>query len=163
MRTNKMKILLLTAALTITIQSLSYAQKIDIEKVFGGYKYTQNSELKSLRDIASIIETNTTAFKLIKKGRANRNLAALLSFTGGGLLGWSIGSALGGGEQNWTLAGIGGGLIGIGIPISLSANKKIHQSVALYNASLKPNAFNSFKPNLKIVTNTNGFGLAINF
>lgn len=158
-----MKKLQLTITLTLTILSFCNAQKIDIEKVFGGYKYTQNSELQSLNDIATIMASNTSAFELIKRGRTNRSLAAVLGFAGGGLVGWSLGSALGGGKPNWTLVGIGGGLIVTSIPISSRANKKIHQAVELFNASLKPEALNTFKPEIKIITNFNGFGLALNF
>ena len=154
-----------TLALSFIIATLTFcnAQKIDIEKVFGGYKYTQNDELKSLGDLATIMESNTNAFELMKKGRTNRSLSSVLGFAGGGLLGWSIATALGDGEANWTLAGIGGGLIIVGIPISLSANKKINQAVELYNASLKPTSYNAFKPELKIIANGNGFGLSMNF
>lgn len=147
----------------ISAITICNAQKIDIEKVFGGYKYTHNDELKSIGDLATIMESNTKAFELMKKGRTNRSFAAVLGFAGGGLIGWPLGTALGGGDTNWTMAGIGAGLIVVGIPISSSANKKINQAVELYNASLKSTSYNQFKPEFKIITNANGFGLSMNF
>lgn len=157
-----MKKIILTLLIVITTLTFCNAQKIDIEKVFGGYKYTQNDELISIGDLASIIESNTSAFELIKKGRTNRSLAAVLGFAGGGLIGWSIGTSVGGGDANWTLAGIGTGLVIIGIPISSRANKKINQAVELYNASFNSTS-KTFKPEFKIIANSSGFGLSMNF
>jgi len=158
-----MKKITLTLTFVITTLTFCNAQKIDIEKVFGGYKYTQNDELMSLGDLASVIESNTKAFELIKKGRTNRSFAAILGFAGGGLIGWTIGTAVAGGKANWALAGVGAGLVIIGIPISSSANKKINQAVELYNASLNSTANNKLKPEFKIIANTSGFGLSMNF
>lgn len=158
-----MKKITLTVTFIIATLTFCNAQKIDIEKVFGGYKYTQNDELMSLGDIASIIESNTDAFALMKKGRTNRSLAAVLGFTGGGLIGWQLGSELGGGKANWTLAGVGAGLIIVGIPISSGANKKIKQAVDLYNSSLNATSYNAFNPEYNIIANGNGLGLSINF
>jgi len=158
-----MKKITLTLTFVITTLTFCNAQKIDIEKVSGGYKYTQNDELMSIGDLASVIESNTKAFELIKKGRTNRSFGAVLGFAGGGLVGWPIGTAIGGGESNWILAGIGAGLIIIGIPISSSANKKINQAVDVYNASLNSTANNKFKPEFNIIANAGGVGLSMNF
>lgn len=158
-----MKKLTLTFAFTIALLTFCNAQKIDIEKVFGGYKYTQNNTLMSIGDLASVMESNTEAFEIMKKGRSNRSIAAVLSFAGGGLIGWPLGTSLGGGNANWTLAGIGAGVIAVAIPISLSANKKINQAIELYNASLNGSSYNNFKPEFKIISNTNGVGLSMNF
>ncbi|WP_298498032.1 hypothetical protein [uncultured Algibacter sp.] len=158
-----MKNSLFTLILIVTSITFCNAQKIDIEKVFGGYKYTYNDKLISIGDLASIIETNTNAFNLIRKGRTNRSLSAVLGFAGGGLVGWPLGTSMGGGNANWTLAGIGAGLIIIAIPISSSANKKINQAVELYNASLNGSTNTHFKPEFNIIANSSGLGLSVNF
>ncbi|MEP3838675.1 MAG: hypothetical protein ABJM36_13565 [Algibacter sp.] len=158
-----MKKYLIILVITLTCASFVNAQKIDTEKVFGGYKYTYNNELISIGDLASIIESNTDAYKLIKTGRTNRSISGVLGFVGGGLIGWPLGNALGGGEVNWTLAGIGAGLVIVAIPISSSSNKKINQAVELYNASINTTSYTTFKPEFKIISNGRGFGLAMNF
>ncbi|WP_396602114.1 hypothetical protein [Algibacter sp. R77976] len=158
-----MKTHFLILVITLLLTSFVNAQKIDTEKVFGGYKYTYNDELISIGDLASIIESNTNAFKLIKKGRTNRSLSGVLGFAGGALVGWPIGNSLGGGDPNWTMAGIGAGLIIVAIPISSKANKKINQAVELYNASLNATSSTTFKPEFKIIANGTGFGLSMNF
>ncbi|WP_298554476.1 hypothetical protein [uncultured Algibacter sp.] len=159
----KMKKATLTLALIITSLTLCHAQKIDIEKVFGGYKYTHNDELVSIGDLASIMESNTEAFELIKKGRTSRGLSAVLGFAGGALVGWPLGTSIRGGDANWTLAGIGAGLIAVAIPISNGSNKKINQAVELYNASLNSTSQNTFKPEFNIIGNGKGIGLSMNF
>jgi len=158
-----MKKIILTLTLFITALTFCNAQKIDVEKVFAGYKYTHNNELKSIGDLAKIMTSNTKAFELMKKGRTNRSISGVLGFVGGGLIGWSLSTALAGGDPNWTSAGIGAGLIAIGIPISSNANKKIKQAVELYNDSFNETSGNHFAPEFKIISNTNGFGLSMNF
>lgn len=158
-----MKKNILILIITISAITFSNAQKINIEKVFGGYKYTHNEELMSIGDVASVLESNTKAFDLINKGRTNRSFASVLGFAGGALIGWPIGTAAAGGNANWTLAGVGAGLIIVGIPISSSANKKINQAVELYNASLNATSYHPFKPEFNIIANGNGFGLSMNF
>ena len=61
-----MKKTILTLTFVIATLTFCNAQKIDVEKVFGGFKYTQNDELMSIGDLASIIESNTSAFELMK-------------------------------------------------------------------------------------------------
>lgn len=158
-----MKNLILILIITLFITPFCNSQQINTEKVFGGYKYTYNDELISIGDLASIIKSNTNAFKLIKEGRTNRSLSAALGFIGGGLIGWPIGTVLGGGKANWTMAGIGSGLIILAIPISSGANKKINQAVKLYNASFKATSKNILKPEFSIIANQNGFGLSMCF
>lgn len=159
----KMKNKILILVIVIASTCMVNAQKIDAEKVFGGYKYTQNNELISIGDLVSIMENNTKALEILKKGRTNRSLSGVLGFAGGALIGWPIGTSIGGGDANWTLAGIGAGLVVVAIPISSSSNKKINQAVEMYNASLNGTSNNNFKPEFKIIANTSGVGLSMNF
>ena len=158
-----MKKTILTLIFALATMTFCNAQKIEMEKIFGGYKYTQNGNHMTMRDLVKTMESNKQAFDLIKKAQSNNTLASIIGFAGGGLIGWPIGTAIGGGDANWTLAGIGAGLVAIGIPISLSANKKAKQAVELYNSSLNSTSFYEFKPEFKAIANRNGFGLSINF
>lgn len=149
--------------LVITCSNFCNAQKIEIEKKFGGYKYTQNGEVMRMHDLADTMKANTEAFNLIKKAKSNTAIATAFSAIGGGLIGWPLGTAIGGGDANWTLAGIGAGLVGIAIPISSSANKKAKQAIDLYNASQNATAHHIFNPEFTVLANTNGVGLAVSF
>lgn len=48
----------------------------------------------------------------------------ILAAAGGALIGWPIGTYIGGGEPEWVLAGIGAGLVAIAIPLAIIGNKK---------------------------------------
>jgi len=158
-----MKKTILTLTFALVTLTFCNAQKIEMEKVFGGYKYTQNGKQMTMGDLVDAMESYQQAYELVKKAQSNNTLASIIGFAGGGLIGWPIGAAIGGGDANWTLAGIGAGLVAIGIPISSSANKKAKQAVELYNSSLNSTSFYKFKPEFKIMANGNGIGFSMNF
>ncbi len=154
--------LILTFALVAIISC--NAQKIEIKKVFGGgYLYKQNGNRITMNNLVKAMESNTEAFTLMKKAQSNTILATVIGGLGGALIGFPIGTALGGGKANWTLAGIGAGLAAISIPISAKANKNARKAVEIYNASLNTTSYHQFKPELRIVANRNGVGLAMTF
>ncbi len=154
---------ILTLIFAMVTFTFCNAQKIEIEKVFGGYKCTQDGKPMTMRDLANTMESNPDAFELIKKARTNNTLASILGGAGGALIGFPLGQALGGGDANWALAGVGAGLIVIGIPISSGAGKKVKQAVELYNSSLSPTSFYEFKPEFNVIANGNGIGLSVSF
>jgi outer membrane lipoprotein SlyB len=158
-----MKNTILTLILALTTVTICNAQKIEIEKVFGGYQYTQNGNKLSMGELVKAMESNSEALIFMKKAKSNTVLATIFGGAGGALIGFPIGTALGGGDANWTLAGIGAGLIAIGIPISSGVNKNTKKAVDLYNSSLNSTSFFEFKPEFKIVTTANGIGLSMNF
>jgi len=158
-----MKKIILSLIIALTTITICSGQKIEMEKVFGGYKITQNGNQMTMKSLVKTMESNQEAFDLIKKAKSSNTIASILAFSGGGLIGWPLGTALGGGKANWALAGIGAGLVAITIPISSGINKKLKQSVELYNSSLNSTSFNNFKPQFEIIGNKNGVGLLMNF
>lgn len=139
------------------------AQQIEMKKVFGGYKYELNGKRLSMYNLAKTVESNQQAYKLVKKAQTNRTIAIIMGCTGGGLIGYQTGTDSAGGKANWTLAGIGAGLLVVAIPISLSADKKTKQAVELYNHSLSTTSNYECKPELKLIANGKGVGLSMNF
>jgi outer membrane lipoprotein SlyB len=158
-----MKNTILTLILALTTITICNAQKIEITKVFGGYHYTQNGNKMTMSKLVKVMESNSDALKFIKKAKSNNVLATILGGAGGALIGFPIGTAIGGGDANWTLAGIGVGLVAIGIPISSGVNKNTKKAIDLYNSSLNSTSYFEFKPEFKIVANGNGIGLSMNF
>ena len=47
----------------------------------------------------------------------------LLGGIGGFLVGWTLGTALGGGDPDWTVAGVGAGFIALSIPFAIKVKK----------------------------------------
>ena len=155
----KRTILILVLALT----SLSFGQKIEMEKVFGGYKFTQNEKQLSFGEVVNALNNNAEAYQLAKSAKSNYVLSQIISGAGGFLIGWPLGTALAGGKPNWTLAGIGAGLVVVSIPITSGANKKIKKAVDIYNAGFGETSMYHFKPQYHLVFNDKGFGIAMRF
>jgi outer membrane lipoprotein SlyB len=88
----------------------------------------------NLSQVAKVMQTNPEAYQLISSAKSNNTLATILGVIGGGLVGYPLGTSLGGGTPNWTIAYVGGGLIVGSIPFAISANNKAKKAVEVYNA-----------------------------
>lgn len=151
--------------LTVFLMTLFFcqAQEIEMTKVFGGYSYTQEGENLNMKGLVNALKVNPTASVLIKKARNKTNFSSVLGLFGGICIGLPVGQAIGGGESNWALAGLGAGLIVVGIPVASSANKQAKEAVEIYNSSLKANTWLYHAPQLELIGNGSGLGLSIRF
>ena len=94
---------------------------------------------------------------------------------GGGVLGFGLARALSGGETKvningqtqvvkqdkstaWTAVGIGAGIVGIGIPFAIAANKNAKKALEIENGGAT-----AFQPYFKLETAGNGMALSYNF
>lgn len=59
----------------------------------------------------------------MRKAKSNYDPAMVLGVIGGALVGWPLGTAIGGGDPNWTLAAIGDACIIGSIPLGSAFNK----------------------------------------
>ena len=161
-----MKKLILLFATIFVLLSAGIAQaqtdSIATKKVFGGYQFIQNDRPLNMQQLMSTLEVNEEAYKIIKSAKGSYNFAMALSYAGGFCIGYPLGTAMGGGEPNWKMAGIGAGLILIAIPISNSFNKKAIQAVNIYNQDFKTTSFWDDKE-LKLTFTSTGLGLRLRF
>lgn len=105
-----------------------------ISSAWSGVKYMINNEDVSSKEFSNQISINADAFKIYKSGKNTYNWSNVLGFIGGGLIGWNLGELVGGKKDiNWLPAGIGAGVLAVGIPLSTSATKKMKKGVELYN------------------------------
>jgi hypothetical protein len=119
---------------------VTYSQKSSdstkiIQKV--GKVYLQNGKVLSLNNLSLILEENEKASAELKKAKANVAPMYLLSFSGGFLIGWPLGTALGGGKPEWWMLGAGAGLILCTIPLQIGFNKHLCNAVTIYNSDLQ--------------------------
>ena len=156
------KTLLTTVILLFTI-TLSYGQQIEAQKVFGGYKYLQDGNYLTMKQLATAMESNANTIDLMKKAQSSNSIANVMGFIGGGLIGWPIGTAIGGGEAQWALAGAGAVLVAIAIPISNGAHKKAREAVDIYNSGISAVNSKNFQPTFKVIGNSTGIGLSMSF
>ena len=152
---------LLTVACSFTYGQTS-TDSISMKKVFGGYQFYQGDKRLNMNQLVKAMKPNEKAYKEIKSAQSTYTLSTIVGFAGGFMVGWPIGTAIGGGEPNWTMAGIGAGLIVVSIPITQSFNKKAKQAVETYNGGLQTSSFWD-KNELKLSLTGNGIGLTLNF
>jgi hypothetical protein len=149
----------------IMVISFAYCQNqtdtITVVKKTLGAAYQLDGKYLSIRQISNVVKPNHEAFKLMKQVKTANFFSSLLAYSGGFMIGWPIGTAIAGGEPEWQLAGIGVGLLGAGIAISSTSNKKITKAVTLYNNDLK--GISLRREEVKIEFADNGLGIKIVF
>jgi hypothetical protein len=154
--------------LTLLVVSVSFtfgqtsSDSISMKKVFGGYQFYQGQQRLNMSQLVKTMKPNDLAYRQIKSAQSTYTVAAIIGGVGGFMVGFPIGTALGGGEPNWTMAGIGAGLIVVSIPITQSFNKKAKLAVKSYNGGLQTSSFRD-KSELKLSLKGNEIGLTLIF
>lgn len=133
------KFTLIITFLTICITAAfgqSAADSITMTKVFGGYQFYQGENRLTLNQLASTMKLDEQAYKEIKSAKSVYITTMIFSYAGGFMVGYPLGTVLGGGDPNWALAGIGAGLIVVAISLNHSFNKKTKQAIDTYNSGI---------------------------
>jgi hypothetical protein len=138
------------------------ADTISIKKVYDVYEFRQGTELLKRKQLVGILKSNDEAFKKIKLARTNAQFSAVLSATGGFLIGYSLSAVIIGEKPIWLIAGVGAGLIVIAIPINRKGNKHLIKAVEIYNNSLLASSSKS-KNEFFLTFSENGLGLKFRF
>lgn len=142
------------------LYSQSQQDTILIRKKLGTL-YQLNGKNLTPKQLLAITQTNQQALEEMKIAKSNYDVGSVFSFVGGFLIGWPIGTAIGGGDANWVLAGIGAGVVLIAIPFSTAYTKHATNAVRIYNKSLQYSSRDRL--NLKFGATQNGIGLRITF
>jgi hypothetical protein len=77
---------------------------------------------------------------MYNSGQTIGKVGVVFGGIGGGLIGWDLGTRLGGGEGNGTLIAAGAGVIGIGLSLALIGDSNVKKSVTMYNSRLSSNS-----------------------
>ena len=109
------------------------AQDITMYKTFGGVRFERDSAVLSTRQVMEILHENPVAFEEFKKAKTNYNVAGVLGFTGGILIGLPLGTALVGGEPEWGLAAAGGIFILGSIPFNRIFKARALNALDIYD------------------------------
>lgn len=161
-----MKKTVLILALLSSCMSYSFGQtgidSITMNKVSGGYQFFQGGNRLSLNQLVNAMQPNAEAHKMIKSAKNTSTWASVVGGIGGFMIGWPLGTSLGGGKPNWAMAGVGAGLVVVSIPISQKFNKQAKKAVETYNGGTLTSSFWN-KNELKLCMTANGFGLALEF
>lgn len=158
----KINIILIVIISSFNLAMGQTNDSITMKKVVGGYQFFQGEERLTVNKLVKAMKTNNEAYSLVKSAQSNNTIASVIGGVGGFMLGWNLGTALGGGEPNWAVAGVGAGLIVVSIPISHSFNKKVKKAVETYNRGFQTSSFwDDNKLNLSL--KSNGIGLCLSF
>ena len=111
----------------------SSAQRLDITRQFGGVRFAIDSVEASPSQVLKFLEGNDLAYHTFKGALAKRNLGSVVGFAGGLLIGLQVGTAVGGGNPQWGLAALGGGLVGLAIPLEIANRRQFQKAIEMYN------------------------------
>ncbi len=120
-------ILLFISAFKLTFGQ-TQTDTITIKKGLSTYFVKNNKPLKP-KEIEQILSNNSLAAETYSQAKKNIVPATIFGSAGGFLIGYPLGAAIGGGKFNFTLLGIGVGLIGVSIPFSSAYNKHTLKAV----------------------------------
>jgi hypothetical protein len=138
----------------------SPADSIEVKKGMGTV-FRQNGRNLTPRQLLDITQSNPAAHQEMKAAKTNYDVGYVLGFAGGLFVGWPLGSAIAGGDPNWTLMGVGAGLIGLSVPFSTAYNKHAKNAARLYNGGSSPSGMN--KVEFRFGMTGTGIGLNMAF
>lgn len=153
------KILLLLILLPIITCNGTLAQSLPQSIVVQKSKFYQNDRLLKPAELQSIFANNPAAYEAMRKAKGNYDAASVIGFVGGFLVGWPIGTSIGGGDPNWALAGVGAGLVLLSIPFASGYTKYATEAANIYNNSLEEKA--AYRPYWRIGTTRHGLGICL--
>jgi hypothetical protein len=139
---------------------LPYSSNSDSIVIWKKRLYHKGQPLSNNK-MVELLKTNNEAFRKYNSAKAPAVFANLLSYTGGFLIGYPIGTSIGGGDPNWTSAAIGAGMIVFAIPIELISIKNQKESINIYNNGIKRNS--QIKKESKIGITRNGLTFCMKF
>ncbi len=157
-----MKRLILLGLILATGFGTVNAQKIESKKVLGSYIYKQNDSYLSSKQLVKLMGSNNEASQLMKSANKSKIWATILGGVGGAFIGFPIGTAIGGGDAKWELAGVGAALILVAIPINNNYNNKSKNAVDLYNSGFSSTSYR-FQPSFNLNMKENSIGITMSF
>lgn len=158
------KILLFLAVAILSITS-TFAQnsnhQITENRVNNQTIYTYDGNMLTEKQLINKMQYCPDAYKEMKRYKTNKAVGSFFAFTGGALIGWPLGTALGGGEPEWGLAAIGVGVIALGIPFYIATPKRKKRAIEIYNNQIPQQGAQRLEFNFG--TTHDGIGICMKF
>ena len=153
--------ILLAFSISISTFSQTNVDSIHIVKKACGYTYFADGYELTPENMRFVMRNNPKSLSYFKKAQTSSIISFGIGYLGGSLIGWPIGTALGGGKPNWIIGIIGCGVVATTIPLVNSSNRNLKKAVDSYNQGI------SFADKLNIDVNlglnTNGLGVSFRF
>jgi hypothetical protein len=154
--------------LTVFMAGVSFANgqalpdSITVLRAWGEAEFFQGNIQLTPKEVLYAMRSNEEAHELMRSARATKGVSDVIGFAGGFMVGWTLGDILFGREPNWTIAGVGAGLLVVSIPITSSYSKQAEHAVATYNRGLRTTSFYKVHERNLLLTG-NGVGLVLRF
>ena len=160
---NRISIVLITILFlpVVSVSGQNKSDTIEVEKSGGGMIFKQNGINLPFSKLLLITKPIPEAYHEMKIARINYDITFLFAFSGGYLIGYNLTSGIGLGRFNWAQAGVGVGLIAIGVPFSHAYYLHVRKAVRLYNNAISQNGLS--KIDFKIGFTCNGIGIKMSF
>lgn len=142
--------------ITVNLSGQASSDSIQVKKRLGPV-FQQNGRNLTPRQLMNIMKINPDAYAEMKTANSNYVASMFFQLPGGFLIGYPLGTAIAGGDPNWTLAAIGAGLVVISIPLISGYNKHANQAVNIYNKGLISNSKTISQMSLGLTANGIGF------
>ncbi len=132
----KTAIILLVTMVTATCNVFAQKKgdKLKVETGLFKNKYYHGVWSISQDKAMNMLSENGESYALINKGIKLQRTFRIMAGAGTAMVLYSaISEAAGADDARWYIAGIGGGVILISIPIYSTGHKKVHESIEVYN------------------------------
>lgn len=160
-----MKKLLILAAFIFCLQAVSHSQgnpePLTVKTGFFGWQFQHNGKKISPAAASDMLLANDQSAAYMRSARSNNTMSQIVGSIGGFMVGYPVGTSMGGGKPNWALAGVGAGLIAVSVPFSIAANKNARNAVAAYNEAAGVTSRN--KTEFRLGFTGSGMGVSMRF
>ena len=133
--------LVVVLAIFVCLSSTAAAQELSVKRHWftGTYKYSTDGVNyhkfgKGWGDLKGVVEENQKALGLVNSARSLNIISQVFGGAGGALLGWNLGTELGGREAEPSLWVAGGVLLVTGLTMDIVGNSRVHKAAKVYNA-----------------------------
>jgi hypothetical protein len=149
-----------TAVPQQTLSESSSDSIVSVKKGLG-YQYFMNGEKLTGVAFLERLKSNDQSWKKYNQAKGISLIANIFAASGGACIGWPLGTAIGGGDPNWVMAGVGVGLVVVGVSIAVGADKKIKQAVDIYNQGISAGSVRIEE--IRFGVTADGIGLCMRF
>jgi hypothetical protein len=155
---------LLTAAFLLAhlvVCGQQLADTISIKRNWAGITFRQHGQVLNTKELVYVMRTIPAAETAMIRARDNYTPSTVLSFAGGFLIGFGASDAVFKDQPNWSLMGIGAGLVAVSIPFWQGYVRHTSTAVQHFNQGLR--APTSHVPHWRLGMGPHGVGLALTF